>query len=92
MLAAASKSGFAVEENTIPYVPGLSEKEKMLALHYGGDFELLFTIRPDRADLVMNNTDCQITQIGYVTDDMSVSLVKGNASTPLENKGYEHFK
>ncbi len=90
LLASASNIGFEIEFNSINLVPGLNEKEKMLALHYGGDFELLFTIRPDKADLILNQHN--ISQIGYVTDDISVSLIKDGASEPLENKGYEHFR
>ena len=94
LLAEASNTGFQVEHESIPFVPGLNQKEKLLALHYGGDFELLFTIRPDKAEQILNQEfpDCPITQIGYVTDDISVSLVKDDASIPLENKGYEHFR
>ena len=89
LLASASNVGFEIEFDLVNLIPGLNVKEKELALHYGGDFELLFTIRPDKANLVLNQPE--ITQIGYVTDDISVSLVKDGASEPLENKGYEHF-
>ena len=94
LLADASNSGFEVEHELISFVPGLSEKEKLMALHYGGDYELLFTIRPDRAEQVMNlgNRECKITKIGYVTDDMSISLVRESTSEPLQNRGYEHFR
>ena len=93
LLAEASNAGFAVEHDSVPFVAGLNEKEKHLALHYGGDFELLFTMRPDKLDQILNREypDCQVTKIGYVTDDISVSLVKDDASEPLQNKGYEHF-
>lgn len=90
LLADASNVGFEIEFESINLVPGLNAKEKEIALHYGGDFELLFTIRPDKADLVLNQPE--ITQIGYVTDDISVSLTKDGESGPLQNNGYEHFR
>ena len=89
LLASASNIGFEIEFDSVNLIPGLNAKEKELALHYGGDFELLFTIRPDKADLVLNLPG--ISQIGYVTDDISVSLIKDGVTEPLENKGYEHF-
>ncbi len=90
LLASASNIGFEIEFDSINLIPGLNAKEKMLALHYGGDFELLFTIRPDKADLILNLPD--ITQIGYVIDDISVSVVKDGVSEPLPDRGYEHFR
>ncbi len=89
LLASASNVGFEIESNLVNIIPGLNAKEKALALHYGGDFELLFTIRPDRANQILNMHG--ISRIGYVTDDISVSLVKEGVNEPLQNKGYEHF-
>jgi len=90
LLSSASNIGFEIEFGSVNFVPGLNDKEKILALHYGGDYELLFTVRPDRADMIIAQPG--ISQIGYVTDDISVSLVKEDASEHLQNKGYEHFR
>ncbi len=89
LLSCASNAGFEIELSGIPFVPCLNAREKQLALHYGGDYELLFTLRPEKADMVLNLPN--ISQIGYVTDDISILVVNDGASEPLSDRGYEHF-
>ncbi|MBU4032829.1 MAG: thiamine-phosphate kinase [Candidatus Thermoplasmatota archaeon] len=90
LMSKASQIGFEVEESVLPMVPGLDAEEKELAIHWGGDFELLFTVRPEMADKLFSSMP-GITRIGRVTSDISVTIENNGTSQPLEDLGYEHF-
>lgn len=92
-LLKANDAGFDIYFEKLPFAAGLMADEKELALHMGGDYELLFTIAPERADNVFNSDfgGAPITQIGVVTDDAGVFMNRDGASQPLPDKGYEHF-
>jgi thiamine-monophosphate kinase len=92
-LARSGEVGFEVEFDRLPFALGLSPEENEKATHLGGDYELLFTVSPDRTEQVFNADfgSVPITQIGSVTDDAGVFINKDGASQPLPDKGYEHF-
>jgi thiamine-monophosphate kinase len=95
--------GFEIKKNTLPLDPGFSvlstTRTKIdasaLALHFGGDYELLVTMSPDMfetAQKTLQKQGCKLTAIGSVTKKRDIILVDGGKKTTLANKGYEHFK
>ena len=92
-ISKAGNVGLEIYFEKLPMATGLSPDEKDMALHMGGDYELLFTVAPERADRIFNADfgTSPITQIGVVTDDVGVLINKDGASQPLEDRGYEHF-
>jgi thiamine-monophosphate kinase len=92
-LSRSSKVGFRVDFACIPMMTGLDLSGKMKALHYGGDYELLFTIDPAKAEaLMVTEAGTPITQIGQVTENMNVILSSYGELGKLPDKGYEHFR
>jgi len=75
--------GFAIDSALVPRPAGVPEPQaKELALYGGGDYELIFTIAPDRYPV--DGAPC--TVIGKVTEKRAV-LVDGE---PMEKRGYQH--
>jgi len=61
-------------------------------LHFGGDYELLFTCSPnDFYNLQKLFPKNVINEIGKVTKKTDIILLKDNERLIIENKGYEHF-
>ena len=65
------------------------------ALYGGDDYELCFTLPPQYQPVMkqwnMDNPDCQLTEIGEITDS-SYTLVKGDQLIDLSDRqGYRHF-
>jgi thiamine-monophosphate kinase len=94
-LAEASGVGFSVQEDEIPIDPLVSgvardnEDAVDLALAAGGDFELVFTVRPDlieRARLA-----CDLTVIGKVLEERKVVIESERGEKALEPRGYQHM-
>ncbi len=82
-MVAANGCGFAVESRRLPLPAGVPEGEaRELALHGGGDFELLFTC----PEGLLPVPGVEGTVIGRVTKEPSV-LVDGRA---LDRRGYQH--
>jgi len=91
-LARAGDVGFEVDLDLLPFPVELEPKEKELALHFGGDYELLFTVDPKKADRVFGTPQDEFTRIGQVTDETGqVSITKDSRSEVLEDRGFEHF-
>ena len=65
------------------------------ALASGDDYELCFTVPPDRAALltaVAAAWDCRCTGIGVITEQPGLQLCRADGSAfPLERMGYDHF-
>ena len=64
-------------------------------LHFGGDYELLFTVSPNNFKIVkkkFNNIGTKITEIGKVIKDKKIYIVDKKSKKILPNHGYEHFK
>ncbi len=91
----ASNIGFDIEMERIPFLPGLDVDEKNKSIHYGGDYELLFTVSPGMEQSLETslpqNIFSKIKKIGYATEDIRVRLVTGYGTSELENQGYQHF-
>ncbi|MCX9014292.1 MAG: thiamine-phosphate kinase [Candidatus Methanoperedens sp.] len=92
-LGIASNVGFRIYENKLPVHPDVknlvSGGELLeMALYSGGDFELLFTVAPDKFELVKNK--CDLTVIGEVTDS-GIIIEKTNGIEKVKARGYGHF-
>jgi thiamine-monophosphate kinase len=82
-LMSVNTCGFAIDSALVPRPTGVPEPQaRELALYGGGDYELIFTIAPDRYPVA--SVPC--TVIGTVTEERSV-LVDGR---PMEKRGYQH--
>ncbi|MBN1861763.1 MAG: thiamine-phosphate kinase [Candidatus Thermoplasmatota archaeon] len=95
--------GFEIQESTLPLAPGLyqlfgkHQKKKVynVALHFGGDYELLVTIRPEqfqRTQHTLQKQGSSLTAIGRVTKKKELTILGERTKKVLKNKGYEHFK
>lgn len=92
-LSRSSKVGLQVVFEQIPMMASLNHDGKMSSLHYGGDYELLFTIAPSKRDAFMKSVqNIPITEIGQVTAEMGIVLSVNGARENLLDKGYEHFR
>ncbi len=95
-IAAASDVRIIIREGDIPLLKQVlelapdSERRRMIVLHYGGDFELLFTTKPDMMGEVRSMVN--MTVIGKVVTGSGVLLetAQGKEET-LPRKGYSHF-
>jgi thiamine-monophosphate kinase len=90
-LAAASDCGFEVDSDALPVdqaVDAVADgpgDHRELAVHFGEDFELVFTV-PERAvGAVRADAPIDVTRIGRVTDD-GVRL----DGDPLSDRGFTH--
>ena len=83
LMSKAGGVGFEVEMQSIPMEQGLDQAEREAALHWGGDFELLFTAKTEESIRKMAN----VTIIGRVTE--SGIMLDGKS---LPDMGYEHFR
>ena len=92
-LSEASSVGFKIYEDKLPALPrvkGLKTGElKDAAVFSGGDFELLFTIAPQKLEKARKA--CPLTVIGEVIED-GVFIERAGRVEELPARGYEHFK
>ena len=76
----------------MPIAPGLvemvgQEKAREMVMSAGGDFELVFTVRPE--ELEAARKVCELTIIGDVVEE-GIWMEKGGERRRVEAKGYEH--
>ena len=101
----ASKVSFVIDLDAIPVYKGLKGADRKtvedLALYYGGDFELLATVDPDRLTALLEKYRQSkgieerhtLTVIGKVEARGGNRLYsKKGGTVPLENRGWEHFR
>ena len=104
-LSEASKVSFLIDSDTLPLFKRLQGADRRtveaLALYYGGDFELVATVRPGRGgDLLEKYRQAKgreeqhkLTVIGKVEAKGGNRLYsKAGGTVPLENRGWEHFR
>jgi thiamine-monophosphate kinase len=95
--------GFEIKKSALPLSSELCElcsknhgiDPYYLALHFGGDYELLITIpyeRFEQTKKMLKKNDVDLTAIGIATKKKNIILVDNKNKRILENKGYEHFK
>lgn len=89
---------FKIEWGNIPVDPQVhavaertGERVEDMVLHYGGDYELLFTLRPDMLERIQEELGDDFTIIGRAEGRENV-LIKDGKVLPLEPHGYEHFR
>ena len=92
-LGDASDCGFDVEADAIPVDPAVEEvaadraDRHELAVHFGEDFELVFTVPAGSLPEVREASTVEITRVGEVTGaDRGVRL----DGEPLPDRGYTH--
>jgi len=82
-LMSANTCGFALDSSKLPLPAGIpAEQARELALYGGGDYELLFTIAPDRFPV----PGVPATVIGTVVPEITVTV----DGQPLQRRGYQH--
>ncbi len=98
-LAEASKVTFELDYAAIPVdkeVIEVASRASMspeeLVLYYGGDYQLLFTLRPEGLSLLSSLLGSSFTVIGKVRGAGENVLIKDGKKMALENRGYEHFR
>ena len=91
-LAGVSHVGFVVREEALPVTEGLAEtvgqeKAREFVMSAGGDFELVFTVRPEGLEAARKA--CGLTVIGEVVEE-GIWMEKGGERRQVEARGYEH--
>jgi len=95
--------GFEIKKSTLPLASELCElmdknhdiDPYSLALHFGGDYEILVTMAAEaieKAQKTLRKHSADLTVIGTVTKKKAIVLLDDGNKRILENKGYEHFK
>jgi thiamine-monophosphate kinase len=93
-LCSASGVGARVDANRLP-VTSLVERRKAvhLALHGGDDYELLFTVRKDKATRIPSAFHgIAITRIGEITAGKKILVHDGNGTRELNAEGWDPFR
>ncbi len=102
-MAAMTHLSYHVDEASLPRYRGLASLPpavaKDLLLYYGGDYELLATVRADAIQTVLEryaqakpSERNRLTVIGKVAASGGNVLVTKSGVEPLLNKGWEHFR
>ncbi|HEY3422820.1 MAG TPA: thiamine-phosphate kinase, partial [Methanocellaceae archaeon] len=92
-LSSSSHVGFLVEADKLPARPEMRALAKDraefldMAICFGGEFELLFTVSPDGIDEIK---DVDFTVIGQVVPN-GLTLDDRGTMKPITCKGYEHL-
>lgn len=95
-----SGGGALLEIDRLPLSPALTthpdrDAATILALASGDDYELCFTVPPERLTQLVTATatwDCRCTRIGVITAEPGLRLVRQDRSIfQLERSGYDHF-
>ncbi len=103
-LCAASAVGACIDEGRLPLARGLMQYARAAgrdpvgyALAGGEDFELLFTVRPERVrelERLARHLKLALTPIGWITprrNGLTVATIGGHTRT-LPAQGYDHFR
>ena len=89
-----SKVGAILDASLLPIDEDLrklfdTDEALAFALNGGEDFELLFTVPPEKLSLLENS---DVTHIGTITETAGVvQLIDGDRSIKLQSSGYRHF-
>jgi len=92
-----SHCGAEIYSHNLPVSPVLKQKKRHyhdLALHGGEDYELLFTIPPDRLNRIARlQKKFDMTEIGCIKKETGIFLIDAqNLRKKLKIKGFQHFK
>ena len=101
-LAAMTRLSYQIDFDAIPLYRGLKNLPlpvaKELALYYGGDYELLATVREDGIDVLLERWSTaaprgqRLTVVGKVAAAGGNLLITKTGKEPLLGKGWEHFR
>jgi thiamine monophosphate kinase len=101
-LATMTRLSYQVDFDALPLYRGLKDVPpavaKELALYYGGDYELLATVRPDAIGVLLERWSTatprgqRLTVIGKVAASGGNLLITKTGKEPLLGKGWEHFR
>lgn len=72
-----------------------AKEAKEAALHFGGDYELVATVRPAAVTELQHRLEAsrhKLTVIGTVAEHGSNLLLTEGGEEPLEDRGWEHFR
>lgn len=91
-LSEVGRVGFLVHEKALPLAKGLvemvgRERAVEMAMSAGGDFELVFTVRP--GGLEAARRACALTVIGEAVEE-GIWMERGGQRRRVEARGYEH--
>ncbi len=84
-----------MDQNAVELANKLSVPIGDLTIYFGGDYELLATVKKDMWEFAKHAVTIvggKLTEIGKVTKNKKLVLVKDGKTRVLENRGYEHFK
>ncbi len=99
LLAAASRVRVVIEEASLPLArgvrrPRLSDPERRAVAFFGGDYELLAAIRPDRlraARRAVARSDARLTVVGHVERGRDAWLRTADGLAPMPEPGWNPF-
>ncbi|SEP30818.1 thiamine-monophosphate kinase [Halogranum amylolyticum] len=92
-LAEASDCGFDLDVDRVPVDSSVDEvarndaDRRECALHFGEDFELVFTVPETALETVRTATDVDVTRVGTVSESGSGVVAGGG---PLPDRGFTH--
>jgi thiamine-monophosphate kinase len=89
-----SNVGAIIEADKIPTIQFSNKDEELnFALNGGEDFELLFTVKPNKLMRLKNAlANFSITQIGVITEkNKNISIVINGRKKVLKPRGFVHF-
>ena len=82
-LADVNRCGFSLESKNLPMPAGIpSRQAQELALHGGGDYELIFTLPPSKHPV----EGLTYRVIGSVTVEKSITI----DGRPIPKRGFQH--
>ncbi len=92
-LSEVNRVGFMVYEEQLPIIPGLEEmvgheEAVSIVLSAGGDFELVFTVKPEGLEAARKA--CDLTVIGMVAEN-GLWMERRGERRRIDAKGYEHM-
>lgn len=98
-LAAASGCALELDLECLPLSPALrgfagEGAARQLALTGGEDYELCFTIAPERAPLLaaqLDNVKCAATCIGRLLPGTGITVREQGRAVTLDLRGFDHF-
>jgi thiamine-monophosphate kinase len=98
-LSEASMVSFEIDYGAIPVEKEVrdvareaGQREEDMVLHWGGDYQLLFTFKPEGLGMLRSRLGVGFAVIGKANAPGENVLVKGARIGTLENRGYEHFR
>jgi thiamine-monophosphate kinase len=92
----ASQVGAVLDVEKLPICAALAQLDQATQWQYalagGDDYELCFTISPENYQkLVQQQLDVNVSIIGHITDDMTLSFQHNAQDITLHFNGYQHF-